>query len=107
MRSNGPWPTPARADAMAAGAGVTIGSIVRIDEQDHGSPVPRPQPMMMRAAVADAPETPVSAGEIERTEVPHPQVESAEVCSGVTAPLKRLRKTCYGRKIRFIKINFI
>jgi len=55
----------ARADAMAAGAGVTIGSIVRIDEQDHGSPVPRPQPMMMRAAVADAPETPVSAGEIE------------------------------------------
>jgi hypothetical protein len=57
----------ARAEAAAAGAGVTIGGILRIDEQGQVVPVPRPVQMMaMRgAAMADAPETPVSAGEIE------------------------------------------
>jgi uncharacterized protein YggE len=55
-----------RAEAMAAGAGVTLGPIVRIDEQGQPAPVPRPVQMMaMRAAAADVPETPVSAGEIE------------------------------------------
>lgn len=56
-----------RAEAIAAGAGVSIGAILRIDERGQEGPVPRPmQVMAMRgAAVADAPETPVSAGQIE------------------------------------------
>jgi uncharacterized protein YggE len=59
----------ARAEALASGAGVTIAAILRIDEQGLPSPIPRPAPMMaMRAAaVSDAPETPVTAGEIEVT----------------------------------------
>jgi uncharacterized protein YggE len=57
----------ARADAIAAAAGVTIASIVRIDEQGRVVPVPRPMPMVaMRAgAMEQAPETPVSPGEID------------------------------------------
>jgi hypothetical protein len=57
----------ARAEAIAAGAGVSIVGILHIDEQGREVPVPRPVRMMamQRAAMADAPETPVSAGEIE------------------------------------------
>ena len=56
----------ARADAAAAGAGVRIVRVQTIDEQG-AIDVPRPVPMMrMEAAmVADAPPTPVAAGEIE------------------------------------------
>jgi uncharacterized protein len=56
----------ARAEAAASGAGVRIVRVQTIDEQ--GSPdIPRPMPMMrMEAAMAaDAPQTPVAAGEIE------------------------------------------
>lgn len=54
-----------RAEAAAAGAGVRIVRIQRIEE--NAVDVPRPVPMMrMEAAVrADAPTTPVAAGEIE------------------------------------------
>lgn len=54
----------ARARAIAAGAGATVGSIIRIDEL--GEPV-RPVPYMaMRAeAAAAATPTPISPGEIE------------------------------------------
>jgi uncharacterized protein len=54
----------ARAKAIAAGAGATIGSIIRIDEQ--GSEPPRRMDYMttMRAEAAAAP-TPISPGEIE------------------------------------------
>jgi uncharacterized protein YggE len=54
----------ARAEAAAAGAGVRIVRIQSIEEQ--GAPdEPHPVPMMrMQAAVADAPPTPVAAGEI-------------------------------------------
>jgi len=56
----------ARAEAAAAGANATIGSIRRIEEQGAVRPVPRPMPMMARAAAADtAVETPVNPGEIE------------------------------------------
>jgi uncharacterized protein len=55
-----------RADAMAAGAGVALGPIVRIDETGQMPPVPRPmEAVRVRAMAADVPETPVSAGEIE------------------------------------------
>jgi uncharacterized protein len=53
----------ARADAMAAGAGVTLGAILRIDEGGQVEPVPRPAPMA--AVRVQSAETPVSAGEIE------------------------------------------
>jgi len=57
----------ARAEAMAAGAGVTLGPIVRIDEESGGGyPIPRPQAMAApRMAMAEAADMPVSAGEIE------------------------------------------
>jgi uncharacterized protein YggE len=55
----------ARAEAIASGAGLTIVRILRIDEQGQVVPVPRPQMMAMRGAVADAPETPITPGEIE------------------------------------------
>lgn len=56
----------ARADALAAGAGVTIAAVVRIDEQGRAIPLPRPMAMMaMRDAMPASPETPISAGEIE------------------------------------------
>jgi hypothetical protein len=54
-----------RADAVASGAGVRIVRVQTIEEQG-GPEIPRPMPMMrMEAAVADAPSTPVAAGEIE------------------------------------------
>jgi uncharacterized protein YggE len=55
-----------RADAAAAGAGVAVGPIVRIEEHGERGPVPRPMPMQMSVAreAADAPSTPVAAGEI-------------------------------------------
>jgi uncharacterized protein YggE len=61
----------ARAKAIASGAGVTVGPIVRIDDQYQSSP-----PMYAMGAgggarlAAAAPETPISAGELEvRAEV--------------------------------------
>lgn len=56
----------ARAEAVAAGGGLTLGSVLRVEGTTNGGEPPRPIPMMaMRAQVADAPPTPVSAGEIE------------------------------------------
>ena len=58
----------ARAKAIASGANASLGAIVRIDEQSA-----QPQPvyaMRMSAAAADAPQTPISPGELEiRAEV--------------------------------------
>ena len=56
----------ARADAAAAGAGVTVASVLRIEEQRVFSP-PQPMPMMMKTAMAAeaAPDTAISAGQIE------------------------------------------
>jgi uncharacterized protein YggE len=56
----------ARAEAVAAGAGVRVVRVQSVEEQGAAE-VPRPMPMMrMDAAVAaDAPSTPVAAGEIE------------------------------------------
>lgn len=51
-----------KARAIAAGAGVALGAIVRIDEQGV---TPPPQALMMRAATAQAVQTPVSPGELE------------------------------------------
>lgn len=54
-----------RAGAIAAGAGRTLGSILRIDDQRTGGMPKQPMPMMMvRSEAADA-STPVSPGEIE------------------------------------------
>lgn len=53
-----------RAQAMAAGAGRSLGAITRIEEHNLGSPAP-PQPMMMRMAAAEAAPTPIEPGEIE------------------------------------------
>jgi uncharacterized protein len=54
----------ARAEALAAGAGLTIVSVLRIDDSRQA---PRPVMMMeMRAkSMADAPSTPVEAGPVE------------------------------------------
>ncbi len=56
----------ARAEAAASGAGVRIVRVQTIDEQGAAE-VPRPMPMMRMEATmaADAPQTPVAAGEIE------------------------------------------
>ena len=57
----------ARAEAMAGGAGRSLGPIVRIEESG-GMPIPLARQEMAQfrtAAVADAPETPVTPGEIE------------------------------------------
>jgi uncharacterized protein YggE len=55
----------ARAEAMALGAGVTLGPIIMIDE-NGGRPTPPPMPIAAaRMAMAQAADTPVSAGEIE------------------------------------------
>jgi uncharacterized protein len=56
----------ARADAAASGAGMTVGGVLRIDEQRAG--IPPPQPMMARMGVAEmasdaAP--PISPGEYQ------------------------------------------
>lgn len=56
----------ARAEAAAAGAGVRIVRIQTIEEGAAEGPRPMPMMRMEAAAVrADAPETPVAAGEIE------------------------------------------
>jgi hypothetical protein len=58
-----------RAEAMASGAGREIARIVRVEE-DGASLVPPPPPPVFRAramAAEAAPETPVSAGQIEVT----------------------------------------
>lgn len=55
----------ARAQAIAAGARRQLGAIVRIEEQATAGFAPRPEPMMMRMAKADAVETPISPGELE------------------------------------------
>jgi len=56
----------ARAEAAAAGGGLEIGGIERIEQQGGGIDIPRPFAMEMRAAAkADsAPPTSISAGEI-------------------------------------------
>lgn len=54
----------ARAGAMAAGAGRTLGSITRIEEHNLGG-IASPQPMMMRMAAAEAAPTPIVPGEVE------------------------------------------
>jgi uncharacterized protein YggE len=53
-----------RAEAAAAGAGMKFDRIVRIEEQ-RSSPMPPPRPMMAMRAEAQAPTTPVVAGELE------------------------------------------
>jgi uncharacterized protein len=53
-----------RAEAAAAGANAALGSVIRIEEQGAVVPVPRPV-VMMRAAAAAQPETPMTPGEIE------------------------------------------
>ena len=53
----------ARATSMAAGAGRTLGSIAKIEEQRE-MPV-TPMPYLMRSGAAAAPETPISPGEID------------------------------------------
>jgi uncharacterized protein len=54
----------ARAGAAATGAGMKIDRIVRIEEQ-RGSVMPPPRPMMAMRAENQAPTTPVVAGELE------------------------------------------
>lgn len=62
-----------RAQAIATGARHSLGAIIRIDEQNTGTQVPTPRPMMARVATAGraggaAPsetETPITAGVIE------------------------------------------
>jgi uncharacterized protein len=53
-----------RAQAIAAGAGRTLGTILRIEEQNQGAPMPRPFTLAARAPTADA-QTPITPGEIE------------------------------------------
>lgn len=52
-----------RADALAAGAGRTVDRVMRIEESRQ--PRIGPQPMMMRAAVSDAAQTPIEPGLID------------------------------------------
>ena len=56
-----------RAEAMAAGAGRTLGSVLRISDQPSADePEPRPMMRMAMAAPAPAPApTPVAVGELE------------------------------------------
>lgn len=53
-----------RADAAAAGAGMQVARVVRIEEHRQ-SPMPPPRPMMMRAEMAQDSTTPVAPGELE------------------------------------------
>ena len=53
----------ARAQAMAAGAGRTLGAVVRIEEARTSSPTPRP--MLMTVGGASAQSTPIQTGQIE------------------------------------------
>jgi uncharacterized protein YggE len=57
----------ARARALAAGASVTLGPIIRIDESGDMRPPPAPMYSMARAAEGAATQTPISPGEIEIT----------------------------------------
>ena len=52
-----------RAQSMAAGAGRTLGPILRVEEQRGGGPMPRE--IMTLAARAPAAQTPISPGETE------------------------------------------
>jgi len=54
----------ARADAAAAGAGLKVERVVRIEEQ-RASVMPPPRPVMAMRAEAQGPTTPVVAGELE------------------------------------------
>jgi uncharacterized protein YggE len=55
----------ARADAVAAGGGVKVGRLLRIEERGGFAPPP-PGPFLAKAAMAEAaPETPILPGEIE------------------------------------------
>jgi uncharacterized protein YggE len=54
-----------QARAMAAGAGMTLGRILRIEQQGGMSPPPMPYMAMRDAMSAAAPETPINPGEIE------------------------------------------
>lgn len=56
-----------KAKLYAAGLGVSLGRVLRVEEQ--GMAVPRPAPMMMRAAVAEAASAPapIEAGESSLT----------------------------------------
>ena len=55
-----------RADAAAAGAGVRVERIVRIEERRAGPVEPRPMMMAMRQeAAAGASQPPITPGEIE------------------------------------------
>lgn len=53
-----------RARAIAAGAGRTLGEILRIEDRRAGG-MPPPQPLMRMAAAEDAASTPITPGEIE------------------------------------------
>ena len=55
----------ARAEAMAAGAGRTLGPVVRIEEHPDVRPFPMPEMATMRMASAADAETPITPGEIE------------------------------------------
>jgi uncharacterized protein YggE len=54
----------ARANAAAAGAGMKVDRVVRIEEQ-RATVMPPPRPMVAMRAEAQAPATPVVAGELE------------------------------------------
>jgi hypothetical protein len=54
-----------RADAAAAGAGMRVDRIVRIEEQRMMIPEPRPMMMARQSMVADAAGPPMSPGELE------------------------------------------
>ena len=55
----------ARARAIAAGANAQIGAIVRIDEQGGFDPPPMPMYRTQTATMAEAPQTPITPGEVE------------------------------------------
>ena len=52
-----------RAEAMAAGAGRPLGSIVRLEEQTESMVTPRP--FLTMGARGDAVATPISPGDVE------------------------------------------
>lgn len=54
-----------RADAAAAGAGMKVDRVVRIEEHRSMAPEPRPMVMARQSMVADAGTPPIVAGEIE------------------------------------------
>jgi hypothetical protein len=60
-----------RADAIAAGGGVRVGRLLRIEERGGFVPPPQPGPFLAKAAMDEAaPQTPILPGEIEvRAEV--------------------------------------